>query len=96
MEVYFYKFAFKQGLRLLMDDHLRELLVALDVAPVQVPSNMRSCLIGTILIFRAISARSHEVSVKEFLALYQRKDGGSRNTLAALPGWELLSSFRIF
>ncbi|KAM7522903.1 hypothetical protein LguiA_012805 [Lonicera macranthoides] len=73
----FYKFALEHGLRFLMDDHLRELLVALDLALVQVPPNMWNYLIGFILIFRAILARSHEIFVDEFLSLFQCKDGGA-------------------
>ena len=56
------KSAFENGLRLPMVDHLRELLAALDVTPVQAPPNIWSCLIGSILIFRAISIGIHEIN----------------------------------
>lgn len=67
------------GLRFPMDDHLRELLLVLDLSPMQVLPNMWSCLIRSILIFRAISVRSHEISADEFLLLFQYKVGDPRN-----------------
>ena len=47
-EVCFYESAFEHGLKFPMDDHLRELLASLDVAPGQVPPNMWSYLIGYV------------------------------------------------
>lgn len=34
---------------------------------------------STILIFRVVSARSQEITVKEFITLFQPKDGRNRN-----------------
>jgi len=78
-EVCFYEAAFERGLRFPMDDHIKELLVALDLCPAQIPPNMWSCLVGTTLIFRAISAGSHNISAEEFVNLFQVKDGGGKN-----------------
>lgn len=69
-EVCFYESAFKHGLRFPMDDHVRELLVSLDLTPAQIHPNMWSCLIGAVLIFRAISAGSHEIATEEFITLF--------------------------
>ena len=62
-----------------MDDHIKELLIALDLCPAQIPPNMWSCLIGITLIFRAISIGSHEISAEDFVTLFQVKDGGGKN-----------------
>ncbi|KAM7506983.1 hypothetical protein LguiA_017436 [Lonicera macranthoides] len=56
-EVCFYEDAFEHGLRFPMDDHVRELLVTMDLAPTQ----------------------SHEISVEEFITLFQHKDSGGKN-----------------
>ncbi|KAM7526203.1 hypothetical protein LguiA_016105 [Lonicera macranthoides] len=78
-EVYFYKVAFEHGLRFPIDDYVRELLVTMNLAPAQVSPIMWSCLIGTMLIFMAVSAKSHDISIKEFITLFQPKDSGGKN-----------------
>ncbi|KAM7486034.1 hypothetical protein LguiA_002043 [Lonicera macranthoides] len=78
-EVCFYEAAFEHGLRFPLDDHVRELLATMDLVPAQVSPNMRSCLIGLVLIFRAISIGSHDISIEEFISLFQPKDSGGKN-----------------
>ena len=75
-EVCFYEVAFKHGLRFPMDDHVRELLVTLDLAPAQLAPNKWSCLVGAVLIFKAISVGNHDISMEEFITLFQPNDSG--------------------
>ncbi|KAM7485801.1 hypothetical protein LguiA_001810 [Lonicera macranthoides] len=78
-EVCFYEAAFEHGLRFPMDNHVRELLVIMDLAVAQVSPNMWSCLIGSMLISMAISARSHNITIEEFISFFQPKDSGGKN-----------------
>ncbi|KAM7510417.1 hypothetical protein LguiB_009292 [Lonicera macranthoides] len=78
-EVCFYKLAFEHGLRFPIDDHVRELLVTVDLAPAQVSPDMWSCLIGSVLIFRAIFASSHDITIEEFITLFQPKYSSGKN-----------------
>ena len=61
-----------------MDDHVRELLVTMDLTPTQISLNMWLYLIGVVLIFRAISDGNHDIMIEEFISLFQPKDGGGK------------------
>lgn len=61
-----------------MEDHVKELLVTMDLSSAHMSPNIWACLIGFVLIFRAISVGSHEISIEEFITLFQPKDNGGK------------------
>lgn len=79
-----------------MDDHMRELLMTMDLAPTQVSPNMWSYLIRSVLIFRAISANSHDIIIEEFISLSLPKDSGGKNKVVFNCPSRLRSSKIIF
>lgn len=78
-EACFYDIAFERGLRFPIDDTVKDLLVSLDLAPCQLHPNSWACLIAPILMSRAMSNGKYEITLQEWLHLFQPKEVGHKS-----------------
>ena len=73
-EAYFYEIFFERGLHFPLDETVKELLSALNLALYQLHPNAWACLIALILMFRAMTEGKHEIMLEEWLHLFQPKE----------------------